>query len=152
MDGEDRQQLLADFLDTGTVGGLHGDQDELVKLVLVDRLVVHPVGGPKDGIGDTGTNFGGDGDCRTFFGPNDGLSHLIDAVGGVHCISLCDNGGGSVGLVPSPATLALSKEALMMMAMVATPIDLMVEFLLGLVVLVLLRSSISMPHPGPARL
>ena len=50
MDGEDHQKLLADFLNAGKVGGLHGGRDELVQLVLVDRLfIVHPVESSKDG-------------------------------------------------------------------------------------------------------
>jgi len=115
MDGEDRQKLLADFLDAGTVGGLHGGQDELVKLVLVDGLVVHPVGGSVEGIGDTGTNFGGDGDGHALFGPNGngGLSYLIGAVGGVNCIGLGDNCGLS-GHGAVAAGLALSEEDLLM--------------------------------------
>ena len=39
-----------------------------------------------------------------------------------------------------------------MVAMVATLVDFILEILLGLLASVLLRNSISMPHPGSARL
>ena len=76
----------------GAVGGLHRGGDEFVQLELVDGFVIHAVGRAEDGIGHAFTDFGGDGGGGALFGADDGLRHLVGAVGGVHRIGPCDDG------------------------------------------------------------